>query len=205
MASPYTSQSSSGYNSGAPADDGSAVASNQVLWSSVKTKLGDPVKTLADNINSALVTAFGKMLDGGSVATTAVDYTVLSADQGKLIRVTASGKTITTPDATSVSSPFVFAVLNSAASGNITIDGSGAQTVNGAATVTVPAGQGCIVMTDGTNWFVIGSLLTTADVTVNSLTATTSIAGGTVAGTTGSFSGALKSSSASGGVGYATG
>ncbi len=155
MASPYTSQSSSGYNATPPADDGSAVASNQVLWATIKTKLGDPVKNLADNINSAISTAVGKMPGGASTSTQSTSYQVLSSDQGKLIIATASGITVTTPDATSVSTPFQFRVLNNS-SGTITVDGSGTQTIDGNLTITVSAGAGVTLDTDGTNWYTNG-------------------------------------------------
>lgn len=60
--SPYTSQSAPAtYNASPPSDDGSAVASNQIDWSKIKGKLGDPVKTFIESVNSALVTAFGKV------------------------------------------------------------------------------------------------------------------------------------------------
>ncbi len=156
MSSPYTSQSASGYNATPPADDGSAVASNQVLWSTIKTKLNDPVKNLADNINSAVSTAVGKLSGGASTSTQSTSYQVLSADQGKLIIATASGITITTPDATSVSSPFQFRVLNNS-SDTITVDGSGSQTIDGAANVVVAAGAGVTLDTDGSNWYTNGT------------------------------------------------
>lgn len=53
---PYTPQTVSNYNSSPPADNGSQVASNLVTWAGVKTKLTDPLNTLAAAINSALVT-----------------------------------------------------------------------------------------------------------------------------------------------------
>lgn len=55
---PYTSQTISGYNSSPPPDDGSQVASNEITWAKHKDKLGDPVKTLAEAIDTAVV-AFG--------------------------------------------------------------------------------------------------------------------------------------------------
>lgn len=155
MASPYTSQSASGYNATPPTDDGSAVASNQVLWSTIKTKLNDPVKNLADNINSAISTAVGKMPGGASTSTQSTSYQVLSADQGKLIIATVSGITITTPDATSVSSPFQFRVLNNS-DDTITVDGSSSQTIDGNASITVAAGAGVTLDTDGSDWYTNG-------------------------------------------------
>ena len=156
MSAPYTTQSISGYNSNPPADDGSSTASNQVLWATVKTKLGDPVKTLSEAIDSALVSAFPKVIGGGGVTSTGVNYTVQSSDQGKLVRATASGITITTPDATTVTSPFVFAVLNNS-SGSITLDGNGAQTIDGSANLSISTGAGALLFTDSSNWFTAGA------------------------------------------------
>lgn len=153
MADPYSSVSISGYNTNPPADDGSQTEANRVKWATIKTKLNDPVKTRTDDMDTALIAAFGK-IDGG-VTSTAISYTVLSTDQGKLVRASAGGITITTPDATDVDAPFVFGVLNDSTS-DITLDGSGSQTVDGDASVTIPAGAGCRVRTDGTNWFTEG-------------------------------------------------
>jgi hypothetical protein len=155
MAAPYTSQAISGYNSSPPPDDGSTGADNETDWSMVKTKIGDPVKTLSEAINTALVAGFAKVLGGVGVTSTATTYTVLSSDQGKLVRATASGITITTPDATDVLSPFVFAVLNNS-SNTITFAGNGSQTVDGDATFDIPAGTGFVVFTDGSNWYTTG-------------------------------------------------
>ncbi len=54
----YTSQSISGYNSSPPPDDGSQVASNQLEWAKHITKIGNPLKTLIEAINTELVTTF---------------------------------------------------------------------------------------------------------------------------------------------------
>src|ERR1041385_296022 len=144
MAAPYTPQAISGYNPTPPADDGSQVVSNRMTWAGVKTELNDPIKTLAESINTAVGTAFGKVIGGVGVTSTAISYAVVAADQGKLVRATASGITITTPDATDVGAPFVFAINNNS-SGTITLDGSGTQTIDGSLAATVAAGAGMIV------------------------------------------------------------
>lgn len=155
MASPFTSTTVTNYNANPPADDGSAVAANQVKWSTIKTKLSDPLNTFASAVNSALTSAFAKLIGSAGILSTGISYSVLSADQGKLIKATASSITITTPDATDVQSPFSFSVLNNS-SGSVTVDGFSAQTVDGAASITVPAGGGVRLETDGTNWFTDG-------------------------------------------------
>jgi hypothetical protein len=157
MGAPYTEQSASSYNANPPADDGSESTENQINWSTIKTKLSDPVKTLAEAIDDAVLAAFGKIIGGGSIASTAVDYTAGASDQGKQIVVTVAAKTVTTPDATAVLAPFLFGVFN-ASSGAITLDGSGSQTINGVATLTLAPGQGMIVFTDGTNWRAYGEV-----------------------------------------------
>lgn len=158
MGAPYTATSVANYNSNPPSDDGSTTATNRVSWSTQKTKLTDPLKTAFDTSETNTAAALLKVLGGGAVLGTSVDYTVLAADQGKMIKVTASGKTITTPDATSVGSPFWFMVKN-ASTGAITLAGNNPgvqQNVDGSASVSIGSGAGCIVGTDGTNWFTDG-------------------------------------------------
>lgn len=58
MGNRYTSKSIIAYDTVAPDDDGSQNASNLITWAKHKTKLGDPIKTLAEDINTALVNAF---------------------------------------------------------------------------------------------------------------------------------------------------
>lgn len=159
MGNPWTSPSISNYNSNPPSDDGSTTASNRLQWSTHKTKLADPIKTYADAIVTNTSTAFGKVPGGASgITSTAVDYTIASGDQGKLVRATSSGITITTPDATSVGEPFLVRVLNNS-SGTITLAGNNPgtqQDIDGSTSITLGAGQGVIIDTDGTNWFTSG-------------------------------------------------
>src|SRR5262249_14313403 len=98
MADPYSGVPITGCNSNPPADDGSQVEANRVKWATIKNKLNDPVKTRTDDMNTALIAAFAKMLGGAGITSTSISYTVLGTDQGKLVRATNSGVTITTPD-----------------------------------------------------------------------------------------------------------
>lgn len=60
---PYTSVSISGYNSSPPPDAGETTAANTVEWAKHKDKLGDPVKTLAESINTNVLAALAKVIN----------------------------------------------------------------------------------------------------------------------------------------------
>ena len=60
---PYTSQTIANYNASPPADDGSQVAANRVEWAKHIDKIGSPLKTLAEGVNSQAVTAFQSLAD----------------------------------------------------------------------------------------------------------------------------------------------
>ncbi len=84
MGSPYTSQAIADYNVSPPTDDGSQVAANQVQWSKHKDKLADPIKNLAESINSAVGSAFEAVYDTTAEETAAgvtpTDFTYLPPD-----------------------------------------------------------------------------------------------------------------------------
>lgn len=155
MGAPFTTTSVSNYNANPPADDGSQVSANRVQWSTQKTKLADPVYNAFNTSETTTNTAFGKVVGGATITTTAISYTVTASDQSKIVKATAGGITITTPDATVVGAPFVFSVVNLSTS-DITFAGNGSQTIDGATSITIPAGCGCMVNTDGSNWFTDG-------------------------------------------------
>ena len=76
MTTPYTPQNSpSSYNQSPPADDGTVSVSNQVLWATIKTKLADPLKVFIEDVNTALVSAFSKVINTDDLTfTTDVDF-----------------------------------------------------------------------------------------------------------------------------------
>ncbi len=63
---PYTSVTISGYNSSPPPDDGTTGADNTVEWDKHKTKLGDPIKTGVESVNTNVLAAFGKTINTDS-------------------------------------------------------------------------------------------------------------------------------------------
>lgn len=111
MGSKYTTLATSGYNSSPPADDGSQTASNLITWAGIKSKLADPVKTLADAENTALVTAF----DYSVRQITSSDNTV-AGDHMKCVEIAptvTTAVTISLGDATTMTNNYRVFVKNS--------------------------------------------------------------------------------------------
>jgi len=156
MSNPYTSQSISGYNSSPPSDDGSQNSTNEITWAKHKTKLADPVKTLSEAINTELLSAFASLF-GGNISTHSTAYTVVAGDRGKFLSVTGT-TTITLLDISTAGTGFPIAIVNTGA-GTVTVDGDSAETINGAATVSLGPGACVILTTDGTTGWV-GSVST---------------------------------------------
>lgn len=115
MGTKYSSQSSSGYNSSPPVDDGTQSEANKVKWSTIKTKLADVLKTFVEAVNSALVTA----LDHSARAVSASDSAAAS-DNERTIQVNTSSVTITLADATTMAAGYIVDVSNQS-SGDITV------------------------------------------------------------------------------------
>lgn len=111
MGSKYTSQSASGYNSSPPPDDGTQVAGNLVSWATQKTKLADPIKNLADGMNTALVEA----LDYSPRQITTSD-TVVAGDNGATVEISPSATTgvvVTLTSATTLTNNYRVWIKNS--------------------------------------------------------------------------------------------
>jgi len=128
----YTTQAASGYNASPPPDDGTQVASNLVTYAGVKTKLADPIKTLADAENTALVSA----LDLSARAISTPD-TAVASDHWRTLQVTGT-TAITLSSAASMGAGYEVGIFN-AGVGVVTVTPGGASdTINGvSASVTV--------------------------------------------------------------------
>ena len=82
MANPYTSVSISGYNANPPSDDGTQASQNEVEWAKHKDKLGDPLKTAIESIDTNVTTAFAATVTPPG---TIVAYAGLVAPSGWLL------------------------------------------------------------------------------------------------------------------------
>jgi hypothetical protein len=146
MGSKYTTLATSGYDSSPPADDGSQVAANLITWSGIKSKLASPVKTLADAINSALVTAF----DYSVRQITSSDNTV-AADHMKCVEIAptvTTAITVSLGDATTMTNNYRVFVKNSSLLNQTVGRVTSGDTIDGVTgNVTLPPKSGAIFQT----------------------------------------------------------
>jgi hypothetical protein len=123
--------SASGYNSSPPSDDGTASESNKVKWSTVKTKLSDPVKTLTEAVNTALVTA----LDQSARSVSASD-SAAATDHDRVIQVTTASVIITLADAATMGAGYRVRVSNQSSGTITTALATSGNTINGVTNTT---------------------------------------------------------------------
>ena len=146
---PYSGPTLTGYNATPPSDDGSETANNTVEWAKHIGKIGDPLKTYAQAVDSAVSSAFGAQLFNNRNAQTTT-YTVQASDAGKVISCTGTF-TVTLLASATADTGFVTLVEN-VSTGTITVDGNASETINGETTVTVPPDFTLLLQSDGTNW-----------------------------------------------------
>lgn len=105
----------------------------------------------------------------GSTLTLAVDavvnaktsgYTADATDRGKVIRYTGGGGVTLALTAAATLADGWYTTLRNDSSGTITIDPNGAETINGAATLAVTAGNSVEIHTNGTLFYTLGTPFT---------------------------------------------
>lgn len=127
MATKYTSQTISGYDANPPPDDGTTGDDNKVTWAKHKTKLGNPIKTLAEAINTALVAHVDV-----TPLTKSTNYTTIESDDLRTIECTGS-PTITLGLAATMGAGYIVRVKNTS-TGTVTVQRGGSDTIEGVAT-----------------------------------------------------------------------
>jgi hypothetical protein len=113
MGTRYSTIAVSGYNASPPSDDGSTSSTNQVSWATQLTKIGNPLKTMAESINSALVTALGTTCR----SVTSSDSTVAS-DHWRTVEIASTvtaAITISLADAATMANGYIVTVANQSA------------------------------------------------------------------------------------------
>lgn len=96
---------------------------------------------------------------GGRMQALSAVTTLTAADRGKVLDCTNSW-TLTLPAVSAAGSGWSAIVVNTG-TGTITLDGAGVETVNGAATLAVPAGFQALILCSGTAWTAILQMVLT--------------------------------------------
>jgi hypothetical protein len=102
--------------------------------------------------NASALGSLGSLAAGTQAKT--ANYTVVEADRGDVIFCTNSF-TLSLTAAATLGDGFSFGVVNTG-TGSITIDPSGAETIDGVATKTIAPNQSAFVVTNGTAWRTVG-------------------------------------------------
>lgn len=110
----YTTQTTSGYNSSPPPDDGSQTTANKVTWAYHKTKIGDPIKTLAEGINSQLLTGLA-LIALSPVTSLTASATMAEANWNTGQLKTATGGNLNLPAPSSLENGWTMFAYNGSA------------------------------------------------------------------------------------------
>ena len=170
---PYSSISISGYNSSPPPDDGSQTSANEVVWQKHLDKIGDPLKTLAEAIDAALVTSFGKVINtdadennamGGALSLTEKIFTIASGaitpTRSNVVLAAESGTTDTLDSmATGSVSDDCLLILSVDTGDTITINdaatGAGQIHLKDSADLILTGNDRLFLIRDGADWYEI--------------------------------------------------
>jgi hypothetical protein len=167
MGTKYTTTAVVGYNSTPPADDGTASDANKIKWSTIKTKLPDPLNTAIAAIDTKLV----DYVNVGPVAKTTT-YTTVAGDHNKTLECSGTF-TVSLMDASSAGAGYTVEI-NNQGTGTITVGrataGDTINTVAGNVTLAakvsmtfrvIAAATGYAIITIGRNDFGTAALVNT--------------------------------------------
>ena len=130
------------------------VAANPVGLSDTKSKGDDHIR-LIKAVLKATFPGFSGAFNHVQLKTSA--YTVLATDNGSVINTTGTW-TLTLSAAATMGDGTSLVIFNNGA-GVITVDPDSAETINGAATLDIPAGRACMLYCDGSNWLAIINII----------------------------------------------
>ena len=169
----YSTTSSSGFNNSPPSDDGQQIPSNEMQWQDVKEKIGDPLKTFTELVDSKLVAHVNE-----EVVDKAIAFTTTTAEHKKTINVTALA-TQSLGDAATMAIGYIVIIKNSHSATNTVGRATGGDTIDGiAGDVTLAPGQAsAFVINAGADGYL---QLDTNDFDVMTINTTLNMPAGTV-------------------------
>jgi len=170
----FTPPSISGYNATPPSDDGAATTANRVNWSTIKTKLTDPIKAYVDSLITATTAGFTGLFMRDT-ETKSATWTAGTTDDGKFYNVDSTA-TVNLPPAASAGEGWHIIVFNNGASATITVDPDGSELINGQSTLTITRQyDAMIIVCNGTAFYgvkILGTYKLGTEQTVASATTT---------------------------------
>lgn len=182
MANPYTAPSISGYNASPPEDDGSQTSTNEITWAGIKTKITDPIKTLAESDITNTTAAFEIL---NVTAGTATASKALVVDANKDIDLGTGDLTATIINATTLQAGGV-AITATPAEINSALDGITATftelnyndittlgTAEASKTVTCDASKDIVGLNSVTSTTFVGALTGNASTATSATSSTT--------------------------------
>ena len=182
MGTKYSANSISGYNSSPPSDDGTVAEANKVKWSNHKTKLADPIKTLAEAIDTDLQTHFNT----GPTAYTS-NQTIDATHHNQVIQTSGAGITLTLSDAATLAAGWFTRIVNTDSTNTVTIARATAgDTINGTAaniTLTQLSTVDIFVIAAATGFWAITYATSDNTQTETNKTLTAPVLSGSVTGT----------------------
>ena len=115
------------------------------------TLAGNPGKVVTVNAGATALELQTPAASGGySVTSVAASYTETATSGEKLVKVTASGQTVTLPTAVGNTAKLTYKLM---VAGTLTIDGAGTETIDGGLTaVLLSQYEAVTVFSDNANW-----------------------------------------------------
>lgn len=124
-------------------------------WESVLFGAGSSSLSAGAVASASVVALAGTLNAAYPITTIAAATTVLTSHRGTAFVWTGGADTLSLTTATTLGNNFFFMVRN-AGTGALTIDPSGAETIDGAATVVLNATESCIVLCSGSAFYTVG-------------------------------------------------
>lgn len=123
------------------------------------THLGTSTLTSGSAVASAtggLEVSSGSLRTALSFLGKSAGYTAVAGDRGRVINFTTAGVTLALTAAATLGDGWWCIAANAASSGVVTIDPNGAETIDGATTITLQPGEACLIICSGTLFRTVG-------------------------------------------------
>ena len=133
----------------------SANTTTEGVWSSLLFGAGSSSLSAASVASSSVVAIANTLNQAHPVVTKSAAYTVAVGDRGYMVVWTGGADTLSFSSASTLGNGF-FVVVRNSGSGALTLDPASSETIDGASTKAVNAGESCAVICDGSAFYTFG-------------------------------------------------